>query len=288
MAAPWRPINHGLLMGFAILLIALAVVGSVGYWGWDARAYWAVDPQHPYAMNLGELGAYLYSPAFAQVVGGIGRLVPLEVFLAVWTMGAVAALGWLGGPWAAALLLFPPVALEILYGNIQLLLAAAVVLGFRWPATWAFVLLTKVTPGVGLVWFVVRREWRALGIAVGVTAAIAALSFALAPALWGEWFGLLVGQAGHPTLDRLGVLPLGPLWLRLAVATAIATLGGLLGYRWPVIVAAALAMPAVWVTTPAMLVAIVPLVIMDRRDPLSAMLPMVRPTRLRWSSRHSG
>ena len=43
----------------------------------------------------------------------------------------------------------------------------AIVLGFRWPFTWAFVLLTKVTPGVGLLWFAVRREWRSLAIALG-------------------------------------------------------------------------------------------------------------------------
>ena len=49
---------------------------------------------------------------------------------------------------------------ELAGGNISLLLAVAIVVGFRWPAAWAFVLLTKVTPGIGLLWFVVRREWR--------------------------------------------------------------------------------------------------------------------------------
>lgn len=273
MARHWRPVNHALVLGFGLLLIGLAAVGTLGFWGWDARAYWAADLAHPYAMNLGDRGAYLYSPAFVQVVGPIARLMPLQVFLAAWTMGAVAALGWLGGRWAALLLLVPPVALEIWYGNIQLLMAAAVVLGFRWPGTWAFVLLTKVTPGVGLVWFAARRQWRALGIALGTTAIIAGVSFVVAPGLWSEWVGLLVGQAGRPALDQLGVLPLGPLWLRVLAAVIIAVAGGLLGYRWPVAVATMLAMPVVWVDTPAMLVALIPLVAMDRRDPLP---PMVR------------
>ena len=45
-------------------------------------------------------------------------------------------------------------------GNIHLLLGAVIVAGFRWPWLWALPLLTKVTPGVGLLWFALRREWR--------------------------------------------------------------------------------------------------------------------------------
>ena len=48
-------------------------------------------------------------------------------------------------------------------------MAAAIALGFRYPAAWSFLLLTKVTPGIGLVWFAVRREWRPLAIALGFT-----------------------------------------------------------------------------------------------------------------------
>jgi hypothetical protein len=268
MVARWHAINHALLLAFGIVLIGVSVFWGAGGWGFDARAYWDIDLSHPYSLNLSDRGAYLYSPAFAQLVGPVAHLLPAEVFLAMWTLGALAALGWLGGRWAAPLLLFPPVALEIWYGNIQLFLATAIVLGFRWPAAWAFVLLTKVTPAVGLVWFAVRREWRALGTALGATAAIAGASFVVAPGLWYEWIAFLAGQAVRPESDFLGVLSLGPLWLRLVAATVIAALGGLLGYRWPVAVAAMIAMPKVWVHSPAMLAALVPLAIMDRREPL--------------------
>ena len=44
---------------------------------------------------------------------------------------------------------------ELSGGNIRLLGVAAVI-GFRRPP-WSFVILTKVTPGIGLLWFVVRR-----------------------------------------------------------------------------------------------------------------------------------
>ena len=47
----------------------------------------------------------------------------------------------------------------------------AIVLGLRHSAAWAFPLLTKVLPGVGMVWHVVRREWGSLAIATGVTLA---------------------------------------------------------------------------------------------------------------------
>ena len=71
---------------------------------------------------------------------------------------------WLVRPWPWALLiLLLPWTYELFVGQVHLFIAAAIVLGFRWPALWAFNILTKVTPGVGLLWFLVRREWRSLG-----------------------------------------------------------------------------------------------------------------------------
>ena len=63
--------------------------------------------------------------------------------------------------------------------------------GFRYPAAWSLILLTKVTPGIGLLWFAVRREWRSLAIALGATAVIAAVSLAIDPRAWFEWFGVI-------------------------------------------------------------------------------------------------
>ena len=56
------------------------------------------------------------------------------------------------GPWLALVILLPPVFMELAVGNIHILLGVAIAIGFRWPAAWAFVLLTKVTPGIGLLW----------------------------------------------------------------------------------------------------------------------------------------
>ena len=56
-------------------------------------------------------------------------------------------------------------------GNVQFIMAAAVVASIRLSSTWAVVpLLTKIV-GVPLVWLAVRREWRDLGIALGLTGA---------------------------------------------------------------------------------------------------------------------
>jgi hypothetical protein len=84
-----------------------------------------------------------------------------------------------------------PVALEVLAGNIHILTALAIVIGFRWPAAWAFVLLTKVTPGIGLLWFLSRREWKAAAVALLATATLVVVSFMLDPDAWGAWVGVL-------------------------------------------------------------------------------------------------
>src|SRR4029453_16027075 len=126
----------------------------------------------------GRIGAYLYSPAFAQLLAPLTWL-PLNVFTAIWTGINCAALWYLLRRWSLPSLLFLPIPFEIISGNVHLLYAVAIVAGFRYPVTWALMLLTKVTPGVGLLWFLVRREWRALAIAIGLTAAIVAVSFVL-------------------------------------------------------------------------------------------------------------
>ena len=53
---------------------------------------------------------------------------------------------WLTGP-DLFLLGLVVGAMEIAGGNVTLLLAVAIVAGFKRPWTWAFVILTKITPG---------------------------------------------------------------------------------------------------------------------------------------------
>jgi hypothetical protein len=217
----------------------------------DSKAYYLASLDHPYARSLvGGDYAYLYSPAFAQVLAPL-RLLPIGWFVALWTLGLVGALAWTARRLALPLLLLQPVIASIALGNVEILIAAAIVAGFRWPAAWAFVLLSKVTPGIGLVWFAARREWRALAIALGATAAIAAVSFAIAPRLWFDWAEVLSRNGG--TTVSLPTLP-GPLWLRVLAGGVIVVWGARTDRRWTVPVGSAIAVPVGWFTFTAIIV----------------------------------
>jgi hypothetical protein len=241
--------RHAVGNGFnALLLLSLLRLGQFGY---DVYAYWSVDLGHLYAQTpdaLSGFGAFHYSPAVAQVLA-VFHVLPWWLFLWGWEALLVATLVWLGGRWTLYLLAFPPLVLELYAGNVNLLLAAAIALGFRYPATWAFVLLTKVTPGVGVLWFAFRREWRQLVIALGATAAIVLVSFALAPALWGQWLTALTDLRGLTE----GSLPM-PLVLRLPLAAAVVWWGARTDRSWTVPVAATIATPVLWIGWPAWLV----------------------------------
>jgi hypothetical protein len=150
-------------------------------------------------------------------------------------------------------------ALELVGGNISLFLATAMVVGFRWPAAWAFVLLTKVTPGIGLLWFVVRREWRSLGIALAATALVVAVSAAIMPGAWLEWLDLLVRLAGRD--GTWAAVPI-PFLVRLPIAVVVVVWGARTDRRWTVPVAGMIALPALWYGSLTMLLAVVVL-----RDP---------------------
>ena len=225
----------------------------------DVHAYWVADPNslYPPADSPLHRDAYLYSPAFELVVGW-GRHLSFETFAALWRAILLVALAWLAGPFTVIVLFTMPVASEINAGNIQLLAAAAIVLAFRrgvaWPGLWAFVILTKVTPGVALLWFAARRQWRAFGVALGVTAAIAGVTFAIWPDRWFDWVRLL--QSGG-TPEPVAPYYL-PFWPRFLGAAAIVLIGAWRGWRWPVVVGATLALPAFYTISPALLVGVLP------------------------------
>jgi hypothetical protein len=243
----------------------------------DAFAYWQTRDGGLYESGAtGQIGAYVYSPAFAQLIRPLAQL-PWPLFDGLWTALNLAVYLWLVGRLALPLLLFLPFPFEIISGNVHLLLAAMVVIGLRergaW--AWAFGAITKATPLVGLGWFVVRREWRPLAIAAFATAVVVAMSFVLAPAAWSDWLALLRSDAGRP-LETVGwYLPV-PLVPRLVAAGLLVAWGGLTGRRWTVPVAIVLAMPVVWLNSLAVLAAVVPLTERGRR--LAAWPARRRPT----------
>ena len=228
----------------------------------DARSYYGFDYAHIYAgrSDWNSIGAYPYSPAFAQAVWPL-NLLPWPLFVAAWTLLLIGTVFFMTGP-RLLLLGLVIAAMEIAGGNISLLLAATIVLGFRWPAAWALVLLTKITPGIGLLWFVLRREWRQLAIALGTTAAIVAVSFALNPNLWADWFGVLAVNTSKG--GTWAAIPI-PLMLRMPVAIVLLIWGAPRNQRWVVPIAAMLALPALWYGSLAMVLAVIPLTTDEER-----------------------
>ncbi len=250
-----RAIRDGMLVAGVIYLAYLVSQTVLNGPGYDARAYFDANLSHLYARAAAATyDAYYYSPAFAQLIAPLTAL-PWQAFLLVWMVGAGLALTYLSGPLLIIVLALPPVTIELAVGNIHFLLGLAVFLGFRWPATWAFVLLTKVTPGIGLLWFLVRREWRSLAIALGATAAVVAVSFVLAPSLWSEWISALRTNAG--TSYDWPLLPI-PLRIRLVGAALLIIWGARTDRRWTVPLGATLALPLLWPANWAMAVGVLP------------------------------
>lgn len=202
------------------LYASVAIVGWRTALGYDAHAYWLAWHHSPmYGLPPNTADAYLYSPAFAQVLWPLAQL-PWPLFLAAWAIAGFALYAWLlrplGRALAAPLLLFclP----QAMVGNIWPLLALVLVFGFRRPGLWALPLLTKVTAGVGLVWFAARGEWRSLARVLVPTVLVTATSVAISPQLWVDWLHILGGGGtGGSTAGGYDI----PLVYRLPVALAL-------------------------------------------------------------------
>jgi hypothetical protein len=227
--------------------------------GFDAYATWAIDFSDLYGVAYMDLAAFRWSPAYAHAFGWAGFL-PWELFAALWIGAAFAILAVWGKRWTLALIAFPPVALELYHGNIHLFMAAAIVVGFRYPASWAFLFLSKVTPGIAVLWFLGRRDYRSFAIAIGATVLLAGISFVLAPNLWFDF--ARVSYEGFtsfvPPPDRPYPIPI-PFLVRAPIAAVLALWGGWTNRRWTVPVAAVIALPIIWIHGLAMLVALIPL-----------------------------
>jgi Glycosyltransferase family 87 len=207
------------------LYASIAIVGWHTALGYDARAYWLAWHHSPmYGLPPNTADAYLYSPAFAQALWPLAQL-PWPLFLAAWAVAGFAVYAWLLRPlgWSLAAPLLVFCLPQAMVGNIWPLLAVVLVFGFRHPGLWALSLLTKVTAGVGVVWFAARGEWRDLARLLVPTALVTAVSVAISPQLWADWLHILAG--GGTGGDAAGGYDL-PLGYRLPVAFALAVYAG--------------------------------------------------------------
>jgi hypothetical protein len=256
-----RAIRHAMVIAGVVTAIAAAYINYYAD-ALDAHAYWLARAPNLYGPVDGVPLAYVYSPAFAQLIAPLQWL-PEQLFVALWLSAIVLCLAWLAGP------LLLPLAVVVAWGDIQsanihTFMAVAIVLSFRYPAAWAFPLLTKVTPGIGMLWYPLRREWRSLAIALGVTAAIVGVSFIADPQSWFDWIDVVRRSSAVPAMS---LSALTPLWLRLIIAAVIVWWGSRRDAKWTVPVAAMLALPVIWPASLAMLVAIIPLLDNPRLRP---------------------
>ena len=254
-----RAIRDGLtivgFLGVAFLFVKTVIEGG----GADTRAFWGIHLDSLYGgLQWLQNGAHIYSPAFYEALLPLSFLT-WPVFVAVWAAIALACLVWIvrPGPWLGVAVLWVGIVGEIQGGNIHMLMAAAIVAGFRYPEAWSLLLLTKVVPGIGVLWFPLRGDWRGFTRAIGATVAIAAVSFVVAPALWFDWIRLLLGlthyaSQGATTLFGVPLLP------RVAIALVVLAWGARTNRAWVLPIVAVLASPLVNVA-PSMLVACIPL-----------------------------
>lgn len=186
---------------------------GLGMIGVDSHAYWlaAREPASWYTRPVATWDAYLYSPAFAQVIWPVAQL-PWRAFQTLWFVAQLGSAWWLLRPmgWRKAAVLIPFLTGELLLGNLYVFFALVLVLAVRagaGPTALVLPLLTKVTPAVAGLWYVLRGEWRAVAkvaVAAGVVVAASAL---LDAGAWVRWVHFVAQSSdsdrGQATLFRL-------------------------------------------------------------------------------------
>ena len=242
----------GLLAGIA------QVMGFVPSPG-DAYLLWiaGTDPNllYPVRWEFVTQNVYIYPPPLALVIGLL-HVLPYEVYIVAMTTLLFGSLWYCAGRWTPVVLVAGivatlvgaplPLAVPLSYaflGNIQLLLAAAVVLALRHPAAWALPVLTKIGPGVGLLWHVVRRDWRSLRVGLLACGLVVLVTVVAAPWAWADYIAFV--QRSSDLAMPLEVVSI-PWSVRLAMSALLIAWGGLTGRAWTVPIGVGWAMPALY------------------------------------------
>ncbi|MHA7264172.1 glycosyltransferase family 87 protein [Arthrobacter sp. TMN-37] len=255
-----------LILAWLLAAACVFTVGKIllfGGLGQDAHAYWfAAQGELLYNRPPITQDAYLYSPVFLSVIRPLA-LLPYPGFLALWIALLAVVLIWLVRPLRARWAI--PVALccvpEILLGNIYVLLAAATVLGVRRPAAWAFPILTKVSTGVGLLWFAARGDWRGLARGVGAVALIVGVSYLFEPGHWHAWVRFLLEHRGHTADSSMSFV------LRCLLAVVLVVVGARRNLPWLLAPAVLLASPVLAAIIPATVLVAIPRLIQPGSAP---------------------
>jgi Glycosyltransferase family 87 len=280
-----------------VWLLVLAVIGgclllivAMTRWGTpsDEFAYWlagkrllAGAPLYDPAAHPGTPYAYFYPPPLAQVFAPLTTVVPDAVYVAAWTVLLMVCLWWTAGRQvlvALGLVAFIPVAVELWYRNIHLVLVVLIVLGLRRSSAWlAIAAAIKGAPALAIVYFLAARRYRDALVMGAVGLGILVVSVALSPAAWRQFVDVIVADAAGVGAS---IIPI-PFAVRAVGAVAVVIVAGLVTRRGSarsaepagrrpslndprvgealLVVALVLANPTFWVTSLSMLIAIVPL-----------------------------
>ena len=188
-----------------------------------------------YVGHYGMLGAFSYAPPWALLFVPLALMPPIVAQI-VLTAANVAALRYVAGSWRGVgyALLWPVTLLYLPSGNIDLLIAAAMVAAWRgraWPL--AFAGLAKVAPFLGIP----HARWReaALTVALAIACTLPWLH------LWPEWIAYLLRQP-----PSIGFSVSLAWWMRLPVALALVIL---VRRPWAAALAVVVAMPFLYLFT---------------------------------------
>ena len=196
----------------------------------------------------------MYPPPLAQLLA-LFHPIGWPLFIVGWTTLLFTCIGYLLGRWAfvgigaGVAALATPFGVSwvlgpALVGNVTLVMAAAIVLGMRHPAVWAVPLVTKMTVGVGVLWFAFRGEWRSFAIAIGATLVVVVLSALVAPDAWLAFTRFALANVGA---TENGVPIVGPpLWVRLPIAVIVVAWGARTDRPWAVPIACGLALAGLY------------------------------------------
>lgn len=258
----WVALIPGAILFMAMQTLVYTRANMIGV---DTHAYWMAVrfPGTWYTRPPTYRDAFLYSPAFAQALWPFGQL-SWPAFHSIWIAGQAGVLGWLLAPWGwrRGLTLAPFFITELLLGNVYLFFAGALVVSLgRAPGALALPLLTKISPGVVGIWFVVRREWRAVMWAAGITVLIVGISAAFAPAAWLAWAHFLTHSAGQRG---------GRVILRFAAALGITIWAAKTGRAWLLAPALILALPILGSYGPLSVLAAIPRLLQFERTERAA------------------
>jgi Glycosyltransferase family 87 len=284
------------------LLVILAAVGgvlllvvAVNRWAVpsDEHAYWLAaqrlingEPLYDASASIVTPYAYWYPPVLAQALVPVAAVLPALAFTAAWTVLLLACVWFLGGRaplgplGALALIAFLPVAVELWFRNIHLVLAVMVVLGLRrWPVLFAVGASIKLAPGLGIAYLAARGRWRDAGLATIAGIAILAVSFVLSPDAWRQFVEIITARGPG---EANGFLPI-PYVLRAIAGLVLAVVAGRMrpSVGEPLLVVAiTIALPTLWFTALSMLAAAVALLLIPpiERAPSAAPAPAASPT----------